>query len=131
MFATHFHELTTLESTLESVVNLHVSAHTTESSITMLYNILPGPAECSYGILVAQIAQFPEKVLESAKKKAQELENQQQKAIAVDGAISSAQRMSNIDVLKKVGAIKIEGRTRAEKVADLQAIINQLKESTN
>ena len=39
LFATHYHELTTLETKMESVRNLHVSAHTTDHTITMLYNV--------------------------------------------------------------------------------------------
>ena len=55
LFATHFHELTSIPITCKGAVNLHVSAHTTDDSITMLYNILPGPSDQSYGIHVAQL----------------------------------------------------------------------------
>mmetsp|Transcript_7047 Transcript_7047/g.11769 ORF Transcript_7047/g.11769 Transcript_7047/m.11769 type:complete len:183 (-) Transcript_7047:227-775(-) len=50
------------------VINLHVSADVdeTKGSIMMLYEILPGPANRSYGIHVAKIAQFPESIIHHA-----------------------------------------------------------------
>ena len=50
------------------VVNLHASAHidAQHRRITMLYEILPGPAWRSYGIHVAQIANFPQEIISEA-----------------------------------------------------------------
>lgn len=50
------------------ILNMHASAHidTSRNSITMLYEILPGPAERSYGIHVAKIAHFPDSIIEQA-----------------------------------------------------------------
>jgi len=84
MFATHFHELTSLseEAPELGVVNYHVSAHTTDTSITMQYEVQPGPCLRSFGIHVAEMAKFPAKVLEEAKRKANELENFKSPSIA-------------------------------------------------
>ncbi len=50
------------------ILNMHASAHidTSRNSITMLYEILPGPAERSYGIHVAKIAHFPASIIAQA-----------------------------------------------------------------
>lgn len=76
LFATHFHELTDLENALPGVVkNLHVTATADLDAITFLYNIRRGPCHDSFGIAVAKLAGFPDRAIQVAKAKAQQLEN--------------------------------------------------------
>jgi DNA mismatch repair protein MutS len=54
------------------ILNLHAGAHVSESSqdgtkVTMLFEILPGAANRSYGIHVAQVAQFPASIVQEAR----------------------------------------------------------------
>ncbi len=67
LFATHYHELTELSSTLERVKNLHVSVKEWKDEIIFLRKILEGPSDQSYGIQVAKLAGVPEEVIERAK----------------------------------------------------------------
>ena len=76
LFATHYHELTALENSLEHLENVHVATLEKDGQVTFLHKIEPGPADKSYGIHVAKIAGLPEKLLERADSILSHLESQ-------------------------------------------------------
>jgi DNA mismatch repair protein MutS len=76
LFATHFHELTDLDKTLDHLKNIHVGATEENGKLIFLHKVLPGPADQSYGIHVAQLAGLPHKVLREATKLLKRLEAQ-------------------------------------------------------
>ncbi len=75
LFATHYHELTTLEDTCEGVVNYHIAAKKRGEGITFLRKIVRGAADDSYGIEVAQLAGVPSAVTKRAKEILAEIES--------------------------------------------------------
>jgi DNA mismatch repair protein MutS len=68
LFATHYHELTSLPERFPAVTNLHVAVREWEDSIIFLHRILPGRTDRSYGIHVAQLAGLPRETIERATK---------------------------------------------------------------
>jgi DNA mismatch repair protein MutS len=67
LFATHYHELTDLEEQLDGVRNLNVAVKEWEDHVVFLHEIVPGAADKSYGIHVAQLAGVPRSVNERAR----------------------------------------------------------------
>jgi len=74
MFATHYHELTTIEGEIDGVKNYNISAKKRGDDIIFLRKIVPGAADDSYGIEVAGLAGVPENVIKRAKTVLKELE---------------------------------------------------------
>lgn len=78
LFATHYHELTELETTMPgSVVNLRVLVREWDEEIVFLHRIEPGRADQSYGVHVARLAGVPGPVIERAKELLSSLSVQQ------------------------------------------------------
>ena len=67
LFATHYHELTTLENELDGVVNYNIAAKKRGDNITFLRKIVRGSTDDSYGIEVAKLAGIPNEVIKRAK----------------------------------------------------------------
>jgi DNA mismatch repair protein MutS len=74
LFATHYHELTELASLLPRVKNYHVAVAEDEGRVVFLHRILPGGADRSYGVHVAQLAGLPQPVIVRAQEILDELE---------------------------------------------------------
>lgn len=74
MFATHYHELTSLENELPGIVNYNIAAKKRGEDITFLRKIVPGPTDDSYGIEVARLAGVPGEVTRRAKEILKSLE---------------------------------------------------------
>ena len=67
MFATHYHELTSLENGQNGIVNYNIAAKKRGEDIIFLRKIVKGPTDDSYGIEVAKLAGVPNEVVKRAK----------------------------------------------------------------
>jgi DNA mismatch repair protein MutS len=76
LFATHYFEITALPDELRGINNIHIDAVEHGEKIVFLHSVKPGPANQSYGLQVAQLAGVPTEVINLAKNKLVELENQ-------------------------------------------------------
>jgi DNA mismatch repair protein MutS len=76
LFATHYFELTALAEHHDSVANVHIDAVEHGEGIVFLHAVKAGPANQSYGLQVAQLAGVPGPVIERARVRLRQLENQ-------------------------------------------------------
>ena len=74
IFATHYHELTQLESKLNKSANFRIEVKEDEKEILFLREIVKGGADKSYGIEVARLAGLPREILDRAKEMLRVLE---------------------------------------------------------
>jgi DNA mismatch repair protein MutS len=77
LFATHYHELVELAGFLPRVKNFNVAVTEEEGKVIFLRKVVPGGADKSYGIHVAQLAGLPASVVHRAEEVLAGLENGQ------------------------------------------------------
>lgn len=122
LFATHYFELIDLENKYASVKNFHVEAkeyqdNAGQSKLAFLYKIIPGPADQSYGIHVAEIAGLPAAVTVRARKVLKDLEAKKGKNISArekdpvqdlfSAPIVQEIKMTDPDKLTPMGALQL------------------------
>ncbi|MGI9374414.1 MAG: DNA mismatch repair protein MutS [Hyphomicrobiales bacterium] len=66
LFATHFHELTTLSERLDHLANATMKVREYQGDVVFLHEVGPGATDRSYGIQVAKLAGLPEPVIARA-----------------------------------------------------------------
>ncbi|MCH5586398.1 DNA mismatch repair protein MutS [Shimazuella sp. AN120528] len=83
LFSTHYHELTKLESELPKLKNVHAKCVEKDGKVVFLHRIVPGGADRSYGIHVAELAGLPAPVIDRAKEILTHLEESNTSEVAV------------------------------------------------
>ncbi len=76
LFATHYHELTELPNVLPRSRNYNVAVSEQGEEVVFLHKVVPGGADQSYGVHVAQLAGLPRPVVERARELLRQLETQ-------------------------------------------------------
>lgn len=74
LFATHYHEMTDLENHRSGIKNYTIAVKELQDNIVFLRKIIPGKADRSYGIHVAQLAGIPKQVITRAEEVLLQLE---------------------------------------------------------
>ena len=92
LFATHYHELTQLSELLPGVRNYNVAVTESGGQVVFLHKIVPGGADRSYGIHVAQLAGIPRPVIQRASEILAQLEASSGKAVHINP--TSSQQMA-------------------------------------
>ena len=118
LFATHYHELTELEGTLDGVNNYCIAVKEKGDDIVFLRKIIKGGADKSYGIQVAKLAGVPDVVIERAKELVTELSD----ADISQKAKDIAQYSQKLDKLnkeyRKVDELEVKQMSLFDTVSD-------------
>ncbi len=94
LFATHYHELTGLADLLPMVANYNVAVAEEGDSVVFLHQIIPGGADQSYGIHVAQLAGLPRDVINRANEILRELEAHAPTTAVEPSRLNTVQQMA-------------------------------------
>ena len=86
LFATHYFELTALPDLYPGISNVHLNATEHDKGIVFLHSVEPGPANQSYGLQVAQLAGIPTPVIDRARKKLSQLEQDDRQTSSLSGS---------------------------------------------
>lgn len=149
LFATHYHELTELEGTMDGVNNYCIAVKEKGDEIVFLRKIIKGGADKSYGIQVAKLAGVPDSVIARAKELMEELSQADISAKAKDIAqeghkkgkskqkktydevdleqISLFATVDESDVVKELTELDISNMTPMDAMNTLYRLQNRLK----
>ncbi len=132
LFATHYHELSTMESKLPNVKNYNIAVKKRGDQMLFLRKIVPGATDDSYGIEVAKLAGLPNSVITRAREILAELEAEGPQYVPVpqkqeDDQVSLLDLSANrvCDALK---TIQVETLTPIEAMNQLYKLKKMLDE---
>ena len=120
LFATHYHELTSLEGEIDGVINYNIAAKKKGDDIIFLRKIVRGSADESYGIEVAKLAGVPNEIIKRAKEVLGEIEGgtvyraEKPQKEAADSFNVSFEDMQNAEIAEKIKACDINTLTPIE-----------------
>lgn len=127
LFATHYHELTELEGSLNGVNNYCIAVKENGDDIVFLRKIVKGGADKSYGIQVAKLAGVPDAVIERAKDLVAELTDADISQKARDIAQYSKKIEKLGDSYKKVDELEVRQMSLFDTVNN-DDIIEEIKQ---
>lgn len=106
LFSTHYHELTDLENDLNRLQNVHVSAMEQDGKVVFLHKVKKGPADKSYGIHVAELAELPAEIISRARILLEEFEATNAVSAATVTKAESALNVKDeqVDIMKDESA---------------------------
>ena len=134
LFATHYHELTSMENEFEGIVNYNIAAKKRGDNITFLRKIVRGSTDDSYGIEVAKLAGIPNEVIKRAREVLASVERTA-KAIGesnaiqkeVDDSLISIDDFVNEQVIEELKAVDINTLSPYEAMSFLFNLQKRLK----
>jgi DNA mismatch repair protein MutS len=146
LFATHYHELTELAAFLPRVRNYNVAVTEEQGRVVFLHRILPGGADRSYGIHVAQLAGLPRSVIVRAQEVLEGLEALRHGSLrdgqagqgtrTRGGAQGRAESLSQLPLFgrddglrKELAGLEVDGMTPLEAMTKLYELVEKARGS--
>jgi DNA mismatch repair protein MutS len=143
LFATHYHELVELARYLPRVRNFNVAVAEDNGEVVFLHRIVPGGADRSYGIHVAQLAGLPRPVIGRAREVLTELEAVRRNGISPvdrndrskkgDGGAEGGEQMplfgTSSPVIEELKGLDVSSMTPLEAITKLYELQEKVKES--
>ncbi|HTL62806.1 MAG TPA: DNA mismatch repair protein MutS [Nitrospira sp.] len=122
LFATHYHEMTQLETLRPGIRNYRVAVQERDGDVVFLRKIVPGGADRSYGIHVAKLAGLPTVVVNRAQEVLAQLEQSNAEVKPQDHASPSALPRPHplIDEVRQIDLFSMTPLDALNRLADLQ-----------
>ncbi|HUS81672.1 MAG TPA: DNA mismatch repair protein MutS, partial [Dehalococcoidia bacterium] len=130
LFATHYHELVALAQTLPRVKNYNVAVTEEGGRIVFLHRIVPGGADKSYGVHVAELAGLPKPVVQRARDVLSALESQSEGRRA--GRRLAAEQLPLLappsPLLGELAGLEVDAMTPLEAITKLYELREKARE---
>ncbi len=129
LFATHYHELSTIENELPNVKNYNIAVKKRGEQMIFLRKIVPGAADDSYGVEVAKLAGLPGVVVSRAREILAQLESGEGKVIVKEVAADDQMNMLDLRAAQVCDALEklsVETLTPIEAMNELYKLKKML-----
>jgi DNA mismatch repair protein MutS len=135
LFATHYHELQTLEEKYpKKIKNFHMAVHEDNGELIFLHTLREGGASHSLGVAVAQLAGIPSEVITSAYTHLKQLEDRSKQQLPQDPKINESSEQMHLvfdtaedPIITELKALDIHQMTPLQALNKLAEIKNKLK----
>ncbi len=134
LFATHYHELTSMEDEFSGIVNYNIAAKKRGDNIIFLRKIIRGSTDDSYGIEVAKLAGLPNEVIKRAKEILSTVEKTSRTLTTSDKDLSedlnsnvTFEELNEKSVIEDIKKLDINSMTPVEAMNLLFELNNRLK----
>ncbi|MBR2617458.1 MAG: DNA mismatch repair protein MutS, partial [Clostridia bacterium] len=132
LFATHYHELTEIEGSLDGVKNYKITVKEMNQTVVFLRKIARGGANKSFGVEVASLAGVPEEVTKRAKEILKSLEKKRLKVDEAPIVLQEQEESFGVsavekDVLNALADTDPSLLTPLQALTFLDSLVNKLK----
>jgi DNA mismatch repair protein MutS len=129
LFATHYHELTELAGHLPRVRNYNVAVTEEHGRIVFARRIVPGGADRSYGVHVAELAGLPKAVVQRARDVLRELEGGAAPTLPAPQLSLFAAAPPDDGLRRELAALEIDAMTPLEAMTKLYELRERAREA--